>query len=101
MKDVLKKGFILGLGAASLTKKKAEKTINSIVKAGNLTKNEGKQMITTVLREANKQRKALEMVILTEVKKQIKQNKPKIKKTRIALEKEGKKVAAQILKKIK
>ena len=101
MKEAIKKGFFLGLGAASLTKSKVETTINNIVKKGKITKSEGKQLAKTILKEPNKARKKLENLIVKEVKKQIKKAKPKIKESAKVLEEEGKKVAKNIMKELK
>ena len=57
MKDIVKKSFLLGLGAASITKAKAEKIVRALLKKGGISAKEGKQMIKRVIGEANKTKK--------------------------------------------
>ena len=45
MKDIIKKSFLLGLGAATLTKKQAEKMVKGLVKNNVVTAKEGKEML--------------------------------------------------------
>ena len=101
MRDAIKKGFLLGLGAASLTKKKADKVINSLAKRGAITKKEGQILVNGFLKEAKKQRKIIENKILREAEKEIKRVKPKLKKKAKKLEAEGRKVVRKTIKRIK
>jgi len=48
MKEIIKKSFLLGLGAAYLTKHQAEKMVNDLLKRNAVTIKEGRQMITKV-----------------------------------------------------
>jgi len=43
--DFIKKSMLAGIGLAVLTKEKAEKTVDELIKKGELTKKEGKETI--------------------------------------------------------
>ena len=53
MKDIIKKSFLLGLGAATLTKNQAEKIVRGLVKNRAITVNEGREMLKKVKKVAN------------------------------------------------
>ena len=69
MKDVLRKGLLLGLGAASLTKKKTEKIVKELVKKGAVSSKEGNVLAKKVLSQANKQQARLRKIGEAEAKK--------------------------------
>jgi|TARA_Y100000310_G_scaffold297563_1_gene330670 polyhydroxyalkanoate synthesis regulator phasin len=48
MKEIIKKSFLLGLGAATLTKNQAEKIIKGLVSRNAITVKEGKEMLKRV-----------------------------------------------------
>jgi len=52
MKDIIKKNFLLGLGAATLTKNQAEKTVKELVKKNAVTVKEGRDMLNKVKKAA-------------------------------------------------
>jgi len=52
MKELIKKSFLLGLGAATLTKNQAEKMIKGLVKKNAVTAKEGKDMLKKLKNEA-------------------------------------------------
>lgn len=52
MREIVKKSFLLGLGAASIAKQKAEKTIGELVKKRAISKKDGQQMLNTIKRHA-------------------------------------------------
>ena len=52
MRDIVKKSFLLGLGAASIAKKKAEKTVMELVKKKAISKKDGQQMLNTIKKHA-------------------------------------------------
>jgi len=68
MKELIKKGFLLGLGAASLTKKQAERAVKGIARKANISRNDAEAIARMVLTEANKERKRLLAVIKNEAK---------------------------------
>jgi len=59
MKDLVKKSLLIGLGAASLTKSKAEKIIKGFVKKKAITAKDAKAVLNAVIKEAEKQRSRL------------------------------------------
>ena len=59
MKDLVKKSLLIGLGAASLTKSKAEKIIKGFLKKKAITAKDAKAVLNSVIREAEKQRSKL------------------------------------------
>lgn len=52
MKEIIKKSFLLGLGAASLTKGQADKIVKGLVKKNAITTKEGLEMLKRVRKEA-------------------------------------------------
>lgn len=52
MKEIIKKSFLLGLGAATLTKNQAEKMIKSLVKKNAVTAKDGREMLKKIKKEA-------------------------------------------------
>lgn len=60
MKGLVKKAFLIGLGAASLTKTQAEKKIKGLVKKSALSTKDGREILRKVLAEANKERKRIQ-----------------------------------------
>lgn len=59
MKDLIKKSFLLGLGAASLTKKQAEKVVNELVKRNAVTIREGRDLLKKVQKAAKQEQKRI------------------------------------------
>lgn len=72
MKDLIKRFAYIGIGAASLTRKKAQKAVKVLTKEGAITANQGKSLIKKLMNEANKERKKLENILINEAKKEIK-----------------------------
>jgi len=56
MKELVKKSFLLGLGAASLTKSQAEKIVKELVKKNAVSIMESKAMLKRMAAQANKER---------------------------------------------
>ena len=54
MLNLVQNAFLLGLGATSLTLKKAEEFISSAIKDNNLTPDEGKQLLQTFIDEGKR-----------------------------------------------
>ena len=69
MFDLMKKGVLMGLGAITLTKEKAEALVDELVKKGELAKEERGSAITELLEKAEKEEKILHDKIAAEVKK--------------------------------
>ncbi|MDP7322550.1 MAG: polyhydroxyalkanoate synthesis regulator, partial [Candidatus Woesearchaeota archaeon] len=51
MKEIIRKSFLLGLGAATLTKNQAEKIVNELVRKHAVTIKEGRDMLKKVKKE--------------------------------------------------
>jgi len=60
MRDIVKKSFLLGLGAASITKAKAEGIIGELVKKNAVNIKEGREMLSKVKKEADNERKRIQ-----------------------------------------
>ncbi len=60
MKDIIKKSFLLGLGAASITKNQAEKAVKELVRRNAVTVKEGREMLKKVKRVAEGERKRVQ-----------------------------------------
>ncbi len=111
MKGLIKKAFLIGLGAASLTKAQAEKKIKGLVKKGALNTKDGRDMLRKVLAEANKERKRIQQFGKAEVgrvkAKLSKVSRPKVKRVKKKigvvgkrLKKQGRKTAKKAFKRI-
>lgn len=59
MNKEIKNIFLMGIGAASLTKKKAEQTLRLLVKKRVITKKQARELVNKMIQEANKAKKAL------------------------------------------
>ena len=63
MIDTLKKGILLGLGIAELTRERAEKAAKNLVKKGTITQKQGRQFVKTITQIAEaQQKKAIEIL---------------------------------------
>ena len=69
MFSALKKGMILGLGVASLTKKKAEKELSQFVKTGKITRKQADVLVGKLMSETEKYTKRLESAVRKELKR--------------------------------
>lgn len=72
MKDLLKRFTYIGIGAASLTRKKAQSAVRLLTKEGAITAKQGTKLIKRLINEANKERKKLEKILINEANKEIK-----------------------------
>ena len=72
MKDILRKGLLLGLGAASLTKKKTEKIVKGLVKKGAVSSKESVVLARRILAEAKQQEAKLRKIGEAEAKRALK-----------------------------
>ncbi len=111
MKDIIKKSFLLGLGAATLTKNQAEKIAKELVKRNAVTVKEGSDMLKKVkkvaLNESNRVRKFAENEakrvagkLGVTSKAQIAKAKKRLKSIDKELSSTGKKTLKKILKQI-
>jgi len=54
MRRALKKMFVLGMGAAALTKDKADKSVRELVKQGKLSRKEGDKLVKSLMQVSAK-----------------------------------------------
>lgn len=59
MLNLIQNAFLLGLGATSLTVKKAEEFVNKAVNDKDITKEEGNQLLQTIIAEGKQSEAAL------------------------------------------
>jgi len=59
MKNEIKSIFLVGLGAARLTRTKAEKVLKAFVKQGAITKNQARELTGNMMKEAAKAKRML------------------------------------------
>lgn len=69
MFDLFKKGVLMGLGAVTITKEKAEQIVDELVKKGELAKDKRPQAVQDLLKKVEEQEKALFDKITAEVNK--------------------------------
>ena len=91
MKNAIKNVFLMGLGAASLTKKKAEATVKVFVKKGVIDNKQAREIIDRVMTETNK--------VKDKLKKEGKKQLGKVKKKAVAKGNQIKKRASKVIKK--
>ncbi|MBN2567028.1 hypothetical protein JXB02_03005 [Candidatus Woesearchaeota archaeon] len=89
MFNAIKKGLVLGIGAASLTKEAAEKRVAALVKRGAITRRQGQLLTKRLFAAAKKERARLRDLVSAEARKAARQARKEIAKARakaIALE---------------
>ena len=59
MKEIVKKSFLLGLGAATLTKKQADKIIRDLVRKNAVTLKESRDILKKIGKAADSERKRI------------------------------------------
>ena len=111
MREFVKKGFLLGLGAASIAKRKAEKAVNEIVRKKAISKKDGQKILRAVKNYAETESKRIAMFAEQEVGRIAKQigiaSKNKSQKAKKMLKKmdskltaEGKRTLRKIIKEL-
>ena len=70
MKKTLKKGFMIGIGALSLTTKAIENVLTQVERKSRISKNESEKLVKDMLKEANKQATKIGKYVEKEIKKQ-------------------------------
>ncbi|MDQ0177403.1 phasin family protein [Bacillus chungangensis] len=63
MKDLISKGFSLGLGLAAASKEQVEKLVDELVKKGELTKSESNAFVNELLEKGDKLRTEIDEMI--------------------------------------
>ncbi|MDT3698046.1 MAG: polyhydroxyalkanoate synthesis regulator [Thermincola sp.] len=69
MKGLLKKTLLVGMGALSLTREKAEKIVRELEEKGEVTSEEAKQFINELADRGEQERNALKEVVAAEFEK--------------------------------
>ena len=111
MKDVIKKSFLLGLGAAALTKEQAEKIIKGLVRRNAVTLKESRDMLKKIGKAADAERKRVSKFARQEAarissymgvasKAQLSKVNKKLKSIDKELSRRGKKTLKSILKQL-
>jgi len=72
MISALKKLYLAGLGAITLTKEKAEELVDELVKKGQVKAEEKKSFIESILKAAEEKRKETQEFIKKEIQKVLK-----------------------------
>ena len=69
MKDAIKNMFLMGVGAVSVTRKKAEAVVKVFVKKGVINNNQAKEIIGRVMKEAEKVKNRLKKEGVKEIRR--------------------------------
>jgi len=72
MSDIIKKIFLAGLGAATLTREKAEDIIEELVKKGELSREEKPGVLNDLLKATEKRKDEMQNFVKEEVQKILK-----------------------------
>ena len=111
MKEIVKKSFLLGLGAATLTKEQAEKLISDLVRKNAVTLKESRGILKKIGKAADSERKRISKFAQQEAarissqmgvasKAQLSKVKKKLKSIDGELSSRGKKTLKEILKQL-
>ncbi|KUK10558.1 MAG: hypothetical protein XD50_1189 [Clostridia bacterium 41_269] len=65
----IKKAFLLGLGAISITKEKAEKLFDEMVKRGEITKEEANELLNILVEKGKEEGERIKEIVKTEIDK--------------------------------
>ena len=80
MKKTIRKGFMLGIGAISLTTKSADKILNDILKKSKISKTQSEKLVKDMLSQTNKKARKIQGYVEKEVNKKLRKAKKQIKK---------------------
>jgi len=69
LKDIIKKSFLLGLGAASLTKNQAQKIVKELISRNAISIKEGRDLMKKVKNEALNETSRVRKLVETEAKR--------------------------------
>ncbi|MEW6517736.1 MAG: phasin family protein [candidate division FCPU426 bacterium] len=67
MQDVIKKAFLAGVGALSLTKERAQRVVKELVEQGQIREQEGKKVLADMLQKVEAARKDVQKTVGTQV----------------------------------
>ena len=111
MKEIIKKSFLLGLGAATLTKNQAQKIVKELVSKNAITVKESRNLIGKVRKEAINEAKRVRKLAENEAKRVVgklglvsKEQMAKVKERLKSIDKElsgrGKETLKKIMKEL-
>jgi len=100
MKDIIKKSFLLGLGAATLTKNQAQKIVKELVSKNAISIKEGRGLMGKVRKEAINEAKRVAGKLGLFSKEQITKVKNRLKSIDKELSSRGKKTLKNIMKEL-
>ncbi|RFU60132.1 phasin family protein [Bacillus sp. V59.32b] len=63
MRDILKKGFALGLGAVITSKEQAEKLVDELVKKGEISRGESKEFVNELIQKGEETQNQIDEMI--------------------------------------
>ncbi|MFC4077052.1 phasin family protein [Salinithrix halophila] len=69
MKDFVKKGMAAGLGLAVISKERAEKAVNELVKRGELAPSASRELLDKLITRGEQEREELDSLLRERVKK--------------------------------
>lgn len=87
IQNVIRKGLLLGVGTAALTKEKAEKFVKDMTKDQKINPTEGKKFVNELLAQSKKQGQKLQTIVNKEVQRAMEKTGVATKKDLQALEK--------------
>lgn len=67
--DIVEQVFLLGLGAASLTKEKVEKTVDGLIERGRIDREEGRRLAEELTERGAEEKRAMSRALRDEVHK--------------------------------
>jgi polyhydroxyalkanoate synthesis regulator phasin len=67
MREVIEKGLLIGLGALTLTKEKAQSIVDEWVKRGETRRDEAKDLVDRLVKRGEEERSELRKLVKTEV----------------------------------
>jgi polyhydroxyalkanoate synthesis regulator phasin len=69
MRGLIRKGFLIGLGALTLTRKKAQSIVDELVKRGEARHDEAEDLVDRLVKQGEEERSELRKLVKTEVEK--------------------------------
>jgi len=67
--DLMKKGFLAGVGALTMTKERAEELVEEMVKRGEITRSEAAQTIQELMDKGKEQQETIKKSVREEIDK--------------------------------
>ena len=67
MRDLIEKGFLIGLGALTLTRERAQAIVDDLVKRGEARREEARDLVDRLVKRGEEERAGLRKLVRTEV----------------------------------